>query len=249
MAEAAGLVFGAVGLAGLFSTCLDCFDVVQQGRGINQEYRTLTAVLNIQAFKFRAWGKACGLMPGYKYDERLDEPERRRGIVEALDCLAALFRDSEKLKTRYGLKLAPLETNRDQPLQIDDLFQSMILDDVMIAQAQNRGSTSKRTQARWAIDDGKKFSHLVDQIRTLVEGLKDLTENTEIPHRQRYIIVSGINSIYNLDVLRTIEAAGSGDNDIVSDAASERITALSIADPNGSTTSLISTDTFYTANE
>lgn len=62
MAEAIGLVVGFVGLAGLFSTCVDCFKLVQVYDSRSSDYEILQTMLDNQQFHFMAWGKACGFM-------------------------------------------------------------------------------------------------------------------------------------------------------------------------------------------
>lgn len=62
MAEVAGLVTGFVGLAGLFSTCVDCFKLIQVYRSRQDDFDTLQTMLDNQQFPLLAWGRACGFM-------------------------------------------------------------------------------------------------------------------------------------------------------------------------------------------
>ena len=65
MAEAVGLAVGFIGLVGLFSTCVDCFKLVQIYESRSSDYEVLQTMLDNQQFHFMAWGKACGFMePG-----------------------------------------------------------------------------------------------------------------------------------------------------------------------------------------
>lgn len=47
MAEIAGLVFGAVGIAGLFSSCFECFDIVVAGKEFSEEYEQLFTLVDL----------------------------------------------------------------------------------------------------------------------------------------------------------------------------------------------------------
>ena len=60
--EPAGLAVGFVGLAGLFSTCVDCFKLVQVYDSRSCDYEILQTMLDNQQFHFMAWAKACGFM-------------------------------------------------------------------------------------------------------------------------------------------------------------------------------------------
>lgn len=46
MAEAAGLVLGILGVAGLFSTCIECFDIVVAGKNFSEDYEQLFALVS-----------------------------------------------------------------------------------------------------------------------------------------------------------------------------------------------------------
>jgi hypothetical protein len=46
MAEVAGLVLGAVGVLGIFSTCIECFDIVDAGRNHSNELEQLSALVS-----------------------------------------------------------------------------------------------------------------------------------------------------------------------------------------------------------
>ena len=62
MAEPVGLVVGFIGLAGLFSTCVDSFKLVEVYNSRSEDYDLLQTMLDNQQFSFMAWGKACGFM-------------------------------------------------------------------------------------------------------------------------------------------------------------------------------------------
>lgn len=62
--EAAGLVrvLGVAGLAGLFSSCMDCFELVQHGRYLGRDYLLVETKFENLKLRFLTWGRACGLM-------------------------------------------------------------------------------------------------------------------------------------------------------------------------------------------
>jgi hypothetical protein len=53
MAEAIGVVLG---VAGLFSACLDCLDLVDRARNYEHESEVLIAKLDIQRVRLQIWG-------------------------------------------------------------------------------------------------------------------------------------------------------------------------------------------------
>jgi hypothetical protein len=46
MAEAVGLALGVVSVAGLFSTCIECFDIVVAGKDFSEDYEQLCALVS-----------------------------------------------------------------------------------------------------------------------------------------------------------------------------------------------------------
>jgi hypothetical protein len=72
MAEPIGLAVGFIGLAGLFSTCVDCFKLVQVYNSRSSDYESLQTMLDNQQFHFMAWGRACGFMDAERVNTRSD---------------------------------------------------------------------------------------------------------------------------------------------------------------------------------
>jgi hypothetical protein len=62
MAEAIGLALGFAGLVGVFTSCVDCFKLVQVYRHQHGDYDVYQTMLDNQQFHFMAWGQACGFM-------------------------------------------------------------------------------------------------------------------------------------------------------------------------------------------
>jgi hypothetical protein len=60
MAETIGLTLGFAGIVGVFTSCVDCFKLVQVYRRKSREYGTLQTMLDNQQFHFMVWGQACG---------------------------------------------------------------------------------------------------------------------------------------------------------------------------------------------
>lgn len=68
--EAVGLTLGFIGLAGMFTTCVDCFKLVQIYRSRSSDFDTLQTMLDNQQFHLMAWGRACGFMDITKPNQR-----------------------------------------------------------------------------------------------------------------------------------------------------------------------------------
>lgn len=239
--EAAGLAVGVAGLAGLFSCCIDTFQLIQKGRSFGRDYKILETKFSNQQLRLRAWGRACGLIDGTKFDDRLDGPELKEAVTATLECIKLLLGDAKKLKERYGLRLctpnidaqsnATLTINRSAPRRRSELIleRTGSLNRFLARRSRSlrESSALRLVTALWVIDDRTKFGDLVKDLKDLIDDLEDLTRATEIPRRQLIFVEYEIESISDTETLEEIEEARDGDDDVVSDAASARLERLS----------------------
>ena len=56
--EVAGLAIGVAGLSGLFSACVDCFELVQRGRYLGKDFLLLETKFTNQRLRLITWGRA-----------------------------------------------------------------------------------------------------------------------------------------------------------------------------------------------
>ena len=246
--EAAGIAVGVVGLAGLFSACIDCFELVQRGRYLGKEYLLLETKFENQRLRLITWGRACGLA-GHQsvrtygaiipsgQDTVLGDEEVRECIQRTLTHIFKLLNDGKNLMQRYGLKedQAELQTRSITSSTFQALTPLRSIAGTSIARRlQNLADRARSTQsqatlrhtARWAIDDKHKFMELVQHLKDLVDDLESATRSLYIVQTYREMIHREIRSISDIHTLETIEQARIGTYDEVSDAASHRLSVL-----------------------
>ncbi|EHL01748.1 hypothetical protein M7I_2387 [Glarea lozoyensis 74030] len=231
--ELAGLGIGVAGLAGLFSTCIDCFKLIQQGRYLGKDYVLLETKFSNQKLRLATWGRACGMMDPEGYDTRLDDEGLRPCIEATLTQLFQLFKDGKQLKKKYGLKEdqggqrarpflgAGLELERLSATSYGQKFQELMNRTKKIQQG-----ARLRDSGMWAIEDKSKFTELVQHLKDLIDDLEGLTRYLDVGDRQRDMIQAEVESIAEFDILENIEEARLGRIDAVSDAASLQLWKL-----------------------
>jgi hypothetical protein len=185
MAEIAGIVVGVASLAGLFTTCIEFLDKVDQVKQVGCSYQN--KMLQFKACKqlFEEWGRRVGL--GENNAEgttnvlcQLSDVCKRSLVYEILASIEQLFVDSENLKKRYGLSLPcrdPLSSMNPASLSL------------LQARKETKESSSITRKVRWAIRDERKFENLVsllggftDRLYQLVpvgDGTAELNNNLE----------------------------------------------------------------------
>jgi len=74
MTDPVSAILGVLGLAGLLTVCVDCFDYVQDGRSLGKDFAFLDGQFQALHFRFFAWGEAVGLTRPEGYDQRFNDP-------------------------------------------------------------------------------------------------------------------------------------------------------------------------------
>ena len=232
MAEAIGLAVGFIGLAGLFSTCVDCFKLVQVYGARSCDYDILQTMLDNQQFHFMAWGKACGFMDPDQAKSRFDDPlsgPRNRRIEQTMDKIIALLTDGESLKKKYGLKVqrAPIGSKMIEGPALSAFskaFQST--KDFWNTSLQRKIHITGTL--RWAVDDRDKFDRLIQNLRGLLDDLTKFTEDIGVPDRGDLIVEYEFEMIDDEPSLEAIAAASAcdGDDDLLSSVASRRLSRV-----------------------
>ena len=237
--EAVGLVLGVASLASLFSTCIGCFELVQHGRYLGRDYLLLETKFENLKLRFLTWGRACGLM-NHDGSESIFQDEAAQRIERTLLIMLHMFTDAKKLKKRYGLK--SLEEGQHhalmtistppmgsllhwRPVITNDLWQRF--QEFKKKMDKTRKQTSLTSSVRWAIEDKRKFSELIQDLRDLVSDLEGMTTHPEVERLQQTMIRQELASISDIGTLQNIEDARVATFDVVSDAASLRLSQLS----------------------
>ncbi|KXG45682.1 uncharacterized protein PGRI_034490 [Penicillium griseofulvum] len=169
MAEAFGIVSGAVGIAGIFTTCLECFEYVQIGRHFGQDSQTSHLMLSGLKLRLSRWGEAVHLYT----DPQLGHPEATQDDLQlaknTLYQILVLMSDSEKVSRKFRLSAkseGDSSTLQGSPTQTS-------IDRLMREQARRRQKgTSLVKIASWALYNKSHLTSLVDAIAKLIDFLE-----------------------------------------------------------------------------
>ncbi|KAG9506412.1 hypothetical protein J7337_003395 [Fusarium musae] len=150
--EVTGLAVGVVGLAGLFSVCLDSLSRFQTYRESNSESHVLDTRFRAARARFEQWGVSVGISNGRLQPDHhrgLDNKERANLIESILEIIAKTICDESMLqRSRTGTRL--------QSGQFGGLSQS-------------RGKRLK-----WALGGKENRTEQVDVFEKLVQQLYNL---------------------------------------------------------------------------
>ena len=230
--EVAGFVIGTVALASLFSTCVECWGYIDSARSHGREYELLATKLEVERTRFLILGQLIGILDSDKNGPSfLDTPFIVAAMERSLNCILAIFQDSEALESRYGLQQAKNIENKAEFPTVGKHQFFRFQEAYSQFRARLKGTqaqTSLLKKTRWAIRDRIKFDNLIKDLNQLIDGLKEITDPYVTKAQQQNAIIEELDKTQDLRVLQTIKEATVGFHQDWSDAATE-VMEMSVA--------------------
>ncbi|KAH7629337.1 putative heterokaryon incompatibility protein [Sordaria sp. MPI-SDFR-AT-0083] len=256
--EVAGLALGVLGIAGLFKSCIDNFDIVVKARNCSIELDRLCAQLSLHRIRLVFWGQTLGLTSdsGIVANELLNWEDIRPAIERVLLHLHYLLQQADLVTERFESHSDKVGTRNLSDDQLDqspglnifrEPFESF---KARLRRSQNDKSIWMVT--RWAIHDLKKFKAVVNNVGELVSGLEGITSTLGLGvlQRQQILLAKEIDSISDTQSLRLLQQLTSSDDAslslrLVSETASIKMSLLDEPVANGTIRS--TRTSYYTA--
>ncbi|KAJ5608079.1 hypothetical protein N7537_004698 [Penicillium hordei] len=156
--EPVSFAVGIIGLAGLFSTCLEAVERFDSWKDYDSEFRSLVAQFKAQKLRLAKWGVAVGLEDdelSYVHNTLLDDPKIESTVKELLLAINVVCHDEDKAF------LTPMMGKDENPAK-DQLFH------------RHAPRESKRQKLGWVFRTKAKRVAQVDHFSKLVESLHNL---------------------------------------------------------------------------
>ncbi|KAG8525596.1 uncharacterized protein KY384_009240 [Bacidia gigantensis] len=209
MAEAAGLAIGAIGLAVLFTTCVEGLEYINLGRNHGRDFEmSMTKLLLLKA-RLSAWGEVLQVTQEGEENIMLRDRwlEEKETVGRCLVGVQSMFDESDQMESRYGLKRessdqpsSSLQEQRSKAFQqIEDKFNSVV------RRRQESVSIPKKT--RWAIHDKKKFDSLIADLAFFIDGLEDLGDRLQMLSLQQRLVELEVQEITDTESMSLMEDA------------------------------------------
>jgi hypothetical protein len=172
MAEVAGLVIGGVGLAALFTTCVDCFEYVQLGRQFGDRYGRCLLEIDVLKLRLSRWGATVNQLQPVTNQDDVETVKR------LLSDIIHLFARAEDIATDFKSKniekkLLVYDENADLDAKYSTMRQSM---KQLALKRQNRAGFTQK--AKWALYKHGDFEYLIEHVTKHVESLEALYAST-----------------------------------------------------------------------
>ncbi|RYN98864.1 hypothetical protein AA0119_g6722 [Alternaria tenuissima] len=176
MAEPFGIASGAVSIAAVFTTCVDCFGYVQSARHFDRDFQTEFVYTYMLQNRLSRWGEAVAIYD----DPRLGNQELP--AKTALMQILALFEDSVKKTAKYAGGTGNHVSGTSAPSGNG----AMTLETLSAVQENMLALTTKRTKGTgllkkmgWSLYDKKSLNELNTNIGRLLDGLEGLVPTKE----------------------------------------------------------------------
>ena len=220
MAEAFGIVAGAVGIAAAFTACVDCFEYVQFGRHFGRDYQTNLLALNCSRIRLTRWGQAVDILNDPKMGRPDATPEQIQTVKDTLYQILMLFDDSAKISQQYKLSRT---TSEDLSVLSSDSMDStfVALNGSMRELAirrQKRSSLLKITQ--WALYRKSDFKNLNEGISLLMDNIEKIFP---APQAQAILVKQEATELHDRRTLELVQDAAEGVDSLLQNAAKEAL--------------------------
>lgn len=159
----------SIGIAALFTTCIQCFEYFKAATTVRKDFDILLLKLELEQERLLIWGEAIGI--GDKdWSENLmfnGDGIRQDLARRCLNTIKNLLEDAESLKSMYGLQLTAATSRTVSHHSIS----SNALKRLRVRLARSSNGLGVLEKTRWAIYDAAKFQKLIGHLRDLIDGL------------------------------------------------------------------------------
>ncbi|PUU78374.1 prion-inhibition and propagation-domain-containing protein [Tuber borchii] len=176
--ESTGVTLGITGLAGLFTTCLQLFDLVSTAKSHGSACQTLLCKLEVEQVFLLKWGEAIGIFnsqgPDHEqrnetYNKRLGDILIRRAVFNILSCLKTTLEDTNNLVAKYGLQ--PLRSDGEALDSSPHQSAFRVTHEKLQRLLKSTQQTLFPRKTRWVIQNKARFELLIAEIRGFNESL------------------------------------------------------------------------------
>jgi hypothetical protein len=178
--EPVGFTIGIAGLAGAFTSCVECFEYIQLGRKFGADYGKCLLRLDAAKLRMSRWGASMGFGPAQREGLQIVVSEDEFHLAQSLlEQIMDTFKDAEKFSERFKKHAIMQKTKTDDLVvydaksDLDPKYQRLHLTMRELAAKRQSGTTILRKTA-WALYEKKKFDTMIEDVTGFVNELVEL---------------------------------------------------------------------------
>ncbi|KAJ4201636.1 hypothetical protein NW767_006723 [Fusarium falciforme] len=226
MAEVFGIVTGAIGLAGLFQECIECFEYVQLGRNFAHDFGRYHLKLEIAERRFHRWVKAVNINENPRFNAPDEDDTLVQEVQAILEEIALLFQTIQKSSKRYTIKASKedLECLTEENLQ--PVFRRLRAGWTNVARRPSQKRVNLAKKVSWALYDVKNFEKLIDQISRFLNDLESLFPAEELNRRR--LVNPEIKDIADEESLIVLHQTAVETDPLLADVVKEKVRVIAV---------------------
>ncbi|CCD50216.1 hypothetical protein BofuT4_P091750.1 [Botrytis cinerea T4] len=203
-----GLALSAISVAALFTTSIECFDILIAGKNFSEDFEQLLALFSLELAQFELCRDSVGSIPEpntgrrLKYDKNIDRPDIRPGVERILNNMKSLLEEGSKINKKY-CETSPSSQMTSQGMQI---FKTSF-ERFKFRIRKHQKDTSAWKVTPWAVHDARKFESLIERLKRYFDGLESITVSLGLLKDQHSILRQEIDSISDVKSLRLLRDA------------------------------------------
>lgn len=220
----------AVGLAGAFNTCMQCFEYVQLGRGFGEDSGKCTLQLDVVRLRMSRWGTAAGLSPGFRrfqpatvsreeYEVAQDLLEQIQALLQSVEERSKSYKKMKALRQSSTTDLEVFDPTTDLTATCGNAYASAHRNLRQIA-TQRQAGTSLLQKTKWALYGKSRFHGLIQDLTGFVESLIELFPLTQ---EQNVLCKQEVFGIDGLEELKLVDAANAGSDTLLQNAVRQEL--------------------------
>ncbi|KAH0542808.1 hypothetical protein FGG08_002856 [Glutinoglossum americanum] len=201
-----------VGLASLFSTCIECFGYFKASQRIERDLEILLVKLDIEKTRLLIWGNSIGILAveSEKRVAPLEELAIGKKVEKWLECILSLLSDTNMLQKDYGITNAPEPAKPHHGATNFLSLNSMEIFGASYKRFWVRHAAQPRKQTilsktKWAIYEKTKFENLINHLRDLIDSLYQILPVDR--EKQDEVMRDDISLIDSLSQLQLVQEA------------------------------------------
>ena len=202
-----------IGVAGLFSSCIDAFSHFKAAQTAEDDVDTVLLKLDVEKTRLLLWANEIGIYSVNRQHAKLFDEPIANLLSRILTKIQAKLTDSEQLRASYGVGTLEAPQAKAVTYLSSNGFEIFRRSShrfwtryaCRLRSDRPPGEGSILAKTKWAIYEKEKFQALVNDVKHFVDSLYELVSVDQ--ETQVNVFKADIESILDISQLRLVEAA------------------------------------------
>jgi hypothetical protein len=223
MAEPIGIAFSALSIAGIFKSCVGCFEYIQLGRSFGRDYTTCQLRLDAAQLRLSRWGEAVKIHDDPRFTAIVADGDQETKLAASFfEAIQHLTQGVQMTSMRYELANATADLSIFSDEDMTPVGRRLHNRIAALSRDRQR-STSALRKTTWALYDGPQLDIMISQITSLIDELEKFFPAEAAC---RGLIEAELEGINDGPSLETLSIASNRTDALLAEAVAARISQI-----------------------